>query len=265
MMPSPRSENTRASRMVASLGRNPPAGDSARFGGKMRFLFGPAFLDQARLEFMDTPLVNGPAGAAARLILAHGAGASMTSPFLETLAADRAALGVQTVRFEFAYMAARRSGGPRRPPPPVERLAQEYLTFVGQLGRLPAQRLYIGGKSMGGRVASMIADELYGAGLVSGLAVLGYPFHPAGKPHVLRVAHLKGLGCPALIVQGTRDALGSSEVIPGYGLSPMIRLAFLPDGDHDLKPRRGSGHTQAGHIHSAARELARFMGVEGPQ
>jgi len=108
----------------------------------------------------------------------------------------------------------------------------------------------------------MIADELFAAGTISGLAAVGYPFHPPRKPDVLRVAHLKELVCPALIIQGTRDLLGSNQLIPGVQLSRTIGIAWMPDGDHDLRPRRSSGFSQSQHISAAAREIARFMGLD---
>jgi len=183
---------------------------------------------------------------------------------MEALAAELAAAGVAIARFEFAYMAARRDGGPRRPPPPLPALCDEYRALVASLAAVEGQRLYIGGKSMGGRVASMIADELYATRTISGLVAVGYPFHPPGKPESLRVAHLKELACPALIIQGTRDLLGNPELIPGLHLSRTIGFAWMPDGDHDLKPRQKSGFTQAEHIAAAAREIAQFLGIGAP-
>src|SRR5262249_24203016 len=95
------------------------------------------------------------------------------------------------------------------------------------------------GKSMGGRIASLIADEAVSQGLVC----LGYPFHPPGRPQNLRVEHLRHLRTPALIVQGTRDSLGSREEAGGYELSPRIRIAWIDDGDHSFKPTKRSGRT----------------------
>lgn len=110
---------------------------------------------------------------------------------------------------------------------------------------------------MGGRVASMIADEVFAAGRIAGLLCLGYPFHPMGKPTQLRTAHLETLKCPALIVQGTRDIMGSAEEVAGYALSPAIEILWLEDGDHDLKPRKAvSGFTAAGHLQTMAAAVA---------
>jgi hypothetical protein len=114
--------------------------------------------------------------------------------------------GTAVLRFEFAYMARRSETGTRGRVPTAEWLMDEYRGAVA--GVPPGTPLLIGGKSMGGRVASLIADELWAAGRIAGLVCLGYPFHPPKKPEQLRTAHLEGLRCPALIVQGERDPVG---------------------------------------------------------
>jgi predicted alpha/beta-hydrolase family hydrolase len=117
------------------------------------------------------------------------------------------------------------------------------------------ERLVIGGKSMGGRIASMVADEVGARGLVC----LGYPFHPPGRPEKLRTAHLETLSTPALIVQGTRDAFGTREDVLGYRLSPAIRVAWLEDGDHSWKPRASSGRTEAQNMAEALTAIRGFL------
>ncbi len=124
---------------------------------------------------------------------------------------------------------------------------------MAQLGGV--ERLVIGGKSLGGRIASMVADE---AG-VRGLVCLGYPFHPPGKPEQLRTEHLQMLRTPALIVQGTRDALGSREEVAGYRLSPSIRIAWIEEGDHSFKPRKSSGRTEAQNLSEAIARVREFL------
>ena len=181
----------------------------------------------------------------------------MSSTFLEGMAEALARQGVNVTRFEFNYMAQRRTAGVKRPPPKVERLMEEFRAVVAEAGG--RARMFIGGKSMGGRVASMIADELFAAGQIQGLVCLGYPFHPPGKPGALRVAHLEGMACPALIVQGERDPLGTRAEVAGYALSAAIRVEWLGDGDHDFKARRPSGFSQAKHIETAAAMVARFV------
>ena len=180
-------------------------------------------------------LRDGPAGARVTLLLAHGAGAAADSPWMEAMTAALVAEGLAVARFEFAYMAARRDGL-RRPPPRGETLVPEYRAAVAALGA--PGRLAIGGKSLGGRVASMAADPLHAEGAVAGLLCLGYPFHPPGKPERTRTAHLAALATPALIVQGTRDPFGGRADVAGYALAPGIEMLWIEDGDHDLAPRK---------------------------
>lgn len=186
---------------------------------------------------MTTYLRNGPPGARVRLVLAHGAGAPMDSPFMNAFAEGVAGAGFEVVRFEFAYMAARHEG--RKPPP--DREAKLLAAWRDVIGELAGPRLVIGGKSMGGRMASMVAGDEG----VSGLVCLGYPFHAPGRPGSPRIGHLLTIDTPALIVQGTRDPFGTRDEVPGYGLSGNIRVHWIEDGDHDLKPRKTSGRTTA--------------------
>lgn len=195
-------------------------------------------------------LTDGEDTSRPAVLLAHGAGAAMDTPFMTAIAAGLAARGFRVARFEFAYMAARRSGGAKRPPPKMAVLQEEYLAAIRALAcEAP---LIIGGKSMGGRVASLIADACFGTGAIAALLCLGYPFHPSGKPEKLRTGHLAGLRTPALVCQGTRDPFGTKEEVAGYGLSGSISLAWMEDGDHDLKPRkRITGKSQQDNITAA--------------
>ncbi len=202
-------------------------------------------------------LLDGPETAPATLLLAHGAGAPMDSPSMSAATQALTAVGLRVARFEFTYMAARRDGQ-RKPPPRAETLLSEYRDAIGQLDQ--AKPLIIGGKSMGGRVASMLADEQYLAGRVSGLVCLGYPFHPPGKPTQLRTRHLTDLQTPTLIVQGTRDEFGTPAEVAGYGLSHHIEILWLEDGDHDLKPRkRVSGYSAADHLKCMAERTSDWV------
>jgi uncharacterized protein len=199
-------------------------------------------------------LFDGPADAATAVLLAHGAGAGMDSAAMTAAAAALGRAGLRVARFEFGYMAARRTGT-RRPPPRADTLTGE---FVAAVEALAAPRLLVGGKSMGGRVASLCVDALAPRG-VRGLVCLGYPFHPPGKPAELRTAHLATLATPALICQGTRDPFGTREEVAAYALSPAIELLWLEDGDHDLKPRKGvSGFSHADHLGTVAAAVAAF-------
>lgn len=200
---------------------------------------------------MTNFLFDGPSDAKVTILLAHGAGAPMDSTSMTAATQALANAGFRVARFEFGYMAARRSSGDRKPPPRAETLNPEYVAAVRALGA--AGPLVIGGKSMGGRVASMIADELYDNGSIIGLLCLGYPFHPPGKPESLRTKHLLDLKTPTLICQGTRDEFGTREEVEGYELSDRIKLLWLEDGDHDLKPRKKiSGFSAADHLNTMA-------------
>lgn len=195
-------------------------------------------------------LIDGPDDAFATILLAHGAGAPMDSAAMSAVSRALVGVGFRVARFEFAYMAARR-GGVRKPPPKAERLHDEYRQTVADLNF--SGPLIIGGKSMGGRVASMVADELYDEGTIAGLFCLGYPFHPPAKPQQLRTAHLEHLRTPTLICQGTRDPFGTQAEVATYTLPDRIEMLWLEDGDHDLKPRKTiSGFTAADHLNSVA-------------
>ena len=196
-------------------------------------------------------LFNGPSDAELTILLAHGAGAPMDSASLTSIAETLGAAGLRIARFEFGYMAARRASAAKRPPPHANALTAEYIAALDMLDA--SGPLVIGGKSMGGRVASMVADQLYASQRISGLLCLGYPFHPIGKPVQLRTAHLAGMRTPALIVQGTRDQFGTREEVASYDLSKSIEILWLADGDHDLRPRKAiSGFTVADHMRTMA-------------
>jgi predicted alpha/beta-hydrolase family hydrolase len=199
-----------------------------------------------------------PQAASSTLILAHGAGAPMDSPFMQAMAQGLAARGVRVVRFEFAYMAQRRLDGRKRPPNPQAQLLQQWRDVHAQVRQRVAGPLAIGGKSMGGRMASLLADELG----VSALVCLGYPFYAAGKPEKPRVAHLAELRTPTLIIQGQRDALGNQETVAGYALSAAIELHWLQAADHDLKPLKASGFTHEQHLATAAGVIEALLGAK---
>jgi predicted alpha/beta-hydrolase family hydrolase len=204
---------------------------------------------------MTSLLVDGPKTAAKSFLFAHGAGAPMDSAFMQRVAEGLAASGIRVVRFEFPYMLRRRETGKRGAPDPPRILMQSFRDTIDQLGG--GDSLVIGGKSMGGRIASMVADE---AG-VRGLVCLGYPFHPPGNPEKTRTGHLENLRTPALILQGTRDTFGRPEDVAGYRLSPAIRIEWLEDGDHSFKPRVRSGLTEAENLRRAIALVTEFIAV----
>ena len=205
---------------------------------------------------MSTPtiLFDGPDDAPLTVALAHGAGALMDSPFMAAFAEGLGKRGFRVARFEFPFMAARRETGVKRPPDRAPVLLDAWREVIDELG---AENLVIGGKSMGGRIASMVADETG----VKGLVCLGYPFHAPGRPmNPERLAHLQHLKTRALFCQGTRDTLGGAEDVETYTLSKAIVMHWLDDGDHGFKPRKASGLTEAGNWQSAIRAIAGFLG-----
>ncbi len=198
-------------------------------------------------------LFDGPSDEPFTIALAHGAGAPMDSPFMHRVAGGLAARGLSVARFEFPYMARRRSEGRRGAPDREPVLRATWIEVVERLGGGP--RVVVGGKSMGGRIASMIADEVGARGLVC----LGYPFHPPAAPAKLRTAHLAALRTRALIVQGTRDAFGTREDVAGYRLSPAIRVHWIEEGDHSFKPPAKSGRTEKQNVEEAIAAVADFV------
>lgn len=189
----------------------------------------------------------------AHVVLAHGAGAMMDTPFMETIATGLAEQAIQVSRFEFPYMAKRRLDGKRRGPDTQKVLLATWHDMLTALaGELP---LFIGGKSMGGRMASLVAEEPG----VSGVVCLGYPFHPPGKPDTLRTEHLETMSRPTLIVQGERDTFGRREEVVSYTLANSIQIEWIPDGDHSFKPRKKSGHTEADNLQRAIAATVAFV------
>lgn len=204
---------------------------------------------------------DGPPDAHWTLLLAHGAGAGSESPFMDDLAGRLGDAGLRVVRFDFPYMRRMREEGRRRPPEPVPRLCQAYAETVTRLcaGGVARERLLIGGKSLGGRIASLIADDQQ----VAGLVCLGYPFHPPRKPDKPRTGHLATLHTPALICQGERDAFGDRDDVAGYLLATGTVVHWLADGDHGFKPRKTSGHTEDGNRARAVQLVVDFVASLG--
>lgn len=200
-------------------------------------------------------LVDNPSGSPT-LLLAHGAGSGMDTPFLQHIARGVAAKGARVARFEFDYLRRQRETGKKRPPDREPALLACFRRAI-ELCHVDPSELYIGGKSMGGRMASMIADQEQ----VAGLICLGYPFHPPGKPDKLRTAHLEQMKTPALVLQGERDPFGTRADVGGYLLSPKIEVVFLEDGDHSLKPRKSSGKSERDNLDEAVTRIAHFLSI----
>jgi uncharacterized protein len=179
------------------------------------------------------------------LVLAHGAGAGQRSPFMTAFSGAMQTRGITTVTFDFPYMRHHRRAPDRAPV--LEAAWRAVLHHITAGGAKPA-RVVIGGKSMGGRIAShVLSDPTRPLPDIAGLVLLGYPLHPPGQPDRLRTAHLPLLGTPTLVVQGSHDAFGAEqEVRDAFAAVPAsVDWLIIPGGDHSFKVRRG-GRSQAG-------------------
>ncbi len=196
----------------------------------------------------------------ATLLLAHGAGAAMDSAFMNKLAAALSSQGIAAARFEFAYMADRRTGGPKKPPPRADKLIAEFQTALQSVLSQSDGPLLIGGKSMGGRVAAMLAGGGSLPGRAKGVACFGYPFHPTGKADAeWRLQPLQDAKRPVLVLQGNRDPFGSKAELDEVTLPTHVSLTYLEDGNHDFGPRGKSPATLDGNIKLAAEAVRAFV------
>jgi uncharacterized protein len=171
-----------------------------------------------------------------RLILAHGAGSNQMSPAMTRTASALASRGIETVTFNFVYSERR-----KRVPDRNDKLETCWRRVIEKFREAGGEKLVIGGKSMGGRIASQVAAT--DAGGLAGLVLLGYPLHPPGRPETLRAKHLSDIRLPMLFVQGEKDAFGTPEE-----LTPILRrlqnteLCVVEGADHSFKvPKRAAG------------------------
>lgn len=197
-----------------------------------------------------------PASPRACCVLAHGAGAGMTHPFLEALAEDLAARRVMTMRYQFPYM----ERGARHPDTPAVAQAAVRAAVAAASERAPGLPLFAGGKSFGGRMTSLAQAQAPLPG-VRGLAFLGFPLHPAGRPSAARGAHLEAVGLPMLFLQGTRDALADLALLRPLveHLGPRATLAVFDGADHGFHVPARSGRTDARLRTQIADALLRWM------
>ena len=194
------------------------------------------------------------------VILGHGAGATQLSPFMRLFASGLSTRGLDAMTFNFVYM-----DQGRRVPDPKAKLEACYRAVIKvatQHKKLKGNRLAIGGKSMGGRIASQVAAATENANEIAALVFLGYPLHPPGKPEQLRDAHLNDIRAPMLFVQGSRDAFGTSDE-----LRSVIKRLHLPatlyaieGGDHSLKVPKSAGIPQEQIYQTTMDEIARWLG-----
>jgi len=203
-------------------------------------------------------LIDGAARYEATVVLAHGAGAPMDTPFMTAIAEGIAAAGHRCVRFEFPYMARRRKDERKRGPDRMPVLLQSWADTLAEIGDTRGP-LVIGGKSMGGRSAAVFAGDQDNAARLAGVICLGYPFHPPGKPENTRLEPLQAATRPTLILQGERDPFGKPDEIAGYSLKAPVSLEWVPDGDHSFVPRRRSGHTEDRNLSYAVRAITAFV------
>lgn len=219
-------------------------------------------------------LTNTVDNAKAQVIFAHGAGANMSHEFMNEISLQLNKFGINVVRFNFPFMDKRALTGKKYPPDRMPKLLVCYEAVINyvivhldkQLGNHSGKHLplFIGGKSMGSRVAASLvaAPELLTANAlnkVSGVFCLGYPFHPTKKPEKRRLEPLLGAKKPVLIVQGDRDTLGNKAEITEYQLPKHCQCVFLEDGDHSFKPRVKSGFTYPAHMNRAVEEIVQFI------
>ena len=178
--------------------------------------------------------------AIGHVVLLHGSSIGMTHPVMQMFAQQLQALNLRVSMFDFSYMQQVVITGKRRPPARVPQLLlelEQWLNFLRD-----KQPIWLVGKSLGGRLASMISQEANNQ--IAGWVAVGYPFHPQGKPEKLRVEHLLHNQCPGLIIQGTRDAMGMLAEVLSYGLPDSVQCQWLEHMDHGLQPYKQAYFTQ---------------------
>jgi len=194
--------------------------------------------------------------ARAQFIFAHGAGAGSDSEFMQTMAKLISQFNIDVALFDFQYMQIAKERGKRRPPERAPKLLAYFAEVLRE--RQPELPLFIGGKSMGGRMASMLCTE-QSLAKIAGVVAFGYPFHPPGKPEKLRIEHFADIPCPFLVLQGERDTFGNQQELAELKMINPPEIKFLKDGDHSLKPRKKSGITEEENLQQAADYAAKFI------
>ena len=207
---------------------------------------------------MHEVIREGAVDAPVRILLAHGAGAGMEHAFLAELSRLLAGPDIEVVRFNFPYMSKRALDGKRRPPDRQPVLLDYWREMVREFAH---PRLFLAGKSMGGRMAAEISDEIYCEMNAAGLLILGYPFHPPARPDRWRGEVLKQIKTPTLLLQGERDTFGSRVELADFPFSSAVLVHWLTDGDHGFKPRKSSGLCEQDNLQQAASRIRQFVGV----
>ncbi|WP_421236942.1 alpha/beta fold hydrolase [Aeromonas jandaei] len=207
---------------------------------------------------MHEVIREGAVDAPVRILLAHGAGAGMEHAFLAELSRLLAGPDIEVVRFNFPYITRRAEDGKRRPPDRQPVLLAHWREMVREFAH---PRLFLAGKSMGGRMAAEISDEIYCEMNAAGLLILGYPFHPPARPDRWRGEVLKQIKTPTLLLQGERDTFGSRVELADFPFSSAVSVHWLTDGDHGFKPRKSSGLCEQDNLQQAASRIRQFVGV----
>jgi hypothetical protein len=209
---------------------------------------------------LPNTIITGPKNAHTRFIFAHGAGAPMTHPWMELVTEKLVARNIEVVRFNFPYMDQRERDSSKRPPDRAPKLLECFKEIILAFNH---PNLIIGGKSMGGRMASMIAakDCINQKSLhdIKGLWCMGYPFHAPKKPIGTRMDHFNSITIPTLITQGERDPFGPRTEAPDWSLPASFRIHWASDGDHGLAPRKKSGRTLDKNLDDAISHAAQFF------
>jgi predicted alpha/beta-hydrolase family hydrolase len=203
------------------------------------------------LHYQKSSLGGYLQGGAGRshVILAHGSGVGMGHDFMQRQADALIHQGFKVSLFEYQYMQTMTATGKRRPPARVPALLAEHRAWLAELAL--GEPVWLMGKSMGGRLSSMLAQECQ-AHQVLGWCALGYPFHPQKKPDKLRVEHLLVNSSPGLIVQGTRDALGNQQEVMAYQIPSSIEMQWLQHMDHGFNPYKQAPLSQVQAIDQSA-------------
>lgn len=205
-------------------------------------------------------LGEAPDGPAPLLLLAHGAGLGADSPWMESMTTALALHGISVIRFEFPYMTRQRAEERKRPPDRMPLLTAFFKAQLERSRKLYDAPVFVGGKSMGGRVASLLAADHDAAGGLAGAVCFGFPFHPPGKPSSWRTGHFTDFSVPVKIIQGTRDPFGKPDELEDRPeVARYANVCWLDSGDHDFRPLRSSGRSQSNLIEQGAKLAADFM------
>lgn len=205
---------------------------------------------------MHEVIREGAVDAPVRILLAHGAGAGMEHAFLAELSRLLAGPDIEVVRFNFPYMCKRALDGKRRPPDRQPVLLDHWRQMIKAFAH---PRLFLAGKSMGGRMAAELYQESEDEMNAAGLLILGYPFHPPAKPDRWRGEVLKQIKTPTLLLQGERDTFGTRAELTDFPFSSAVSVHWLTDGDHGFKPRKSSGASEQGNLCQAAERIKDFI------